>query len=128
MVVFGASVLHQAINIPHFEYSYVPHRPTFMKKWMPGDNGEELEWQTLVEALPTVEEHKTAFLTANLLAIHSECNLLSHFKAKLTEDSSDALKTLVTELEAISEGIKSRFNWADYPYLDPARVACSIDH
>lgn len=128
MVVFGASVLHQAINIPHFEYSYVPHRPTFMKKWMPDDNGEDLEWQTLVEALPTVEEHKTAFLTANLLAIHSECNLLSHFKAKLTEDSSDALKTLVTELEAISEGIKSRFNSADYPYLDPARVACSIDH
>ena len=47
---------------------------------MPKDNGEDLEWQTLVEALPTVEDHKKVFMTVNLLATHSECNLLSHFK------------------------------------------------
>ena len=49
-------------------------------------------------------------------------------QAKRNDDNFKALDELVAELEAISEGINNRFNSADYPYLDPARVVCSIDH
>jgi len=129
MIVFGASVFHQSINIPHFEYAYVPHRPTFLKRWMPAGS-DDMGWQDLMDGLPTVEEHTQTYKVLNILGTHSECNLLSLYQAMSNEAMSPfkPLADLVAELESISEGIKKRFNSQDYYYLDPARVACSIDH
>ena len=33
MVIFGGSVLHHALNAPHYVYSYAPHRPTSLSRW-----------------------------------------------------------------------------------------------
>ena len=32
MVIFGGSVLHHALNAPHYLYSYAPHRPTSLSR------------------------------------------------------------------------------------------------
>ena len=121
-IIFTASVQHQALNAPHHFYSYVPHRPTFLTKWMP-DNEEDIIWEWIKTALPTMEQTEEVYDLSMLLSTHSLCTLtdLDVFE----DDFPDVQKQLNRNLNRLSFEIESRDN--DYNYLDPARVACSID-
>ena len=121
-IIFTASVQHQALNAPHHFYSYIPHRPTFLTKWMP-DEEKQLTWEWIKTALPTMEQAKEVYDLAMLLATHSLCTLadLDEFE----DEFPDVQKELNRNLNKLSFEIESRDS--DYNYLDPARVACSID-
>jgi hypothetical protein len=55
MLVFGASVQHHALNARHYLYTYAPHRPTALSRWMPPP-GPDLSWSWLQAALPTMDQ------------------------------------------------------------------------
>ena len=121
MLVFGASVQHQALNAPHFLYSYIPHRPTLLRRWMPA-TGRDLTWSWILGALPTLQEAQEVYLLSNLLAKPSDCTLLP--LARQGDPYPDLASRFASDLETLSRKIRRR---GRYPYLDPASVACSID-
>merc|ERR1712037_719329 len=111
-IIFTGSVQHQAINAPQFTYSFQPHRPVILTKWMQ-------------EALPSIELNKEIYQLSNTLAtpMQSQCNLLSleAFKELLPEVHQE----LQQNLESLRDEVRSR--GGEYKFLNPEKVACSID-
>jgi len=121
-ILFTGSVQHQAVNAPQYQYYYVPHRPTFMTKWMP-DGEEDLTWEWIKTALPTMERTKKVHSLFMLLTKQSFCTLSS---LDVFKDEYPAIQQQLTrDLNKLSSEIKSRDG--DYKHLDPANVACSVD-
>ena len=121
-IIFTASVQHQALNAPHHFYSYIPHRPTFLTKWMPEEE-KIITWEWIKTALPTMEQAEEVYDLSMLLSTHSLCTLIE--LDVFEDDFPDIQKQLNRDLNKLSFEIESRDG--DYDYLDPARVACSID-
>lgn len=122
MIVFGASVQHTALNDGHYLYSYAPHRPTLLKKWMPSTS-EDLPWSWLLTALPSLQQAAGAYSTTNLLSMPTPCNLLPYMKTPGLYP--DLRAQLAKDLQQISGHIQKREH--SYGYLDPQRVHCSIN-
>lgn len=121
-IIFTASVQHHALNSPQHHYSYAPHRPTLLTKWMP-DGEDDISWAWIKEALPKLPLVEDMFTLSNLLSTHSLCSL-----SKLDEFSSDLpniQSNLKEELATISREVRAR--GGEYDYLDPDIIACSID-
>jgi len=122
-IIFTGSVQHQALNAPHHVYSYMPHRPTILTKWMPEEGEEDISWPWIKEALPSIPLTKDIFELSMILATHSQCNLAS--LDVFEDDIPQVHKRLQNDLATISSLVKGR--GGDYDYLDPENVACSID-
>ena len=104
-------------------YSYAPHRPTLMRKWMPDSNSTTITWQWIKEALPTLEEAGKVYDIANILAKPSLCTLT---KLESPDPKVQGFHTqFIRDLNNLSNDIKKRNH--PYDYLDPKKVACSID-
>merc|ERR1712037_662041 len=90
-IIFTGSVQHQALNAPQFTYSFQPHRPVILTKWMPEETStdQDILWKWIQEALPSIELNKEIYQLSNTLAtpMQSQCNLLSleAFKELLPE-------------------------------------------
>ena len=121
-IIFTSSFQHQALNAPHHIYSYAPHRPTLLKKWMP-NHDRDISWEWIKDALPTIPETEAIYDLANILAKPSLCTLtkLDTFKTELP----DVHRVFQLELSRMSYEVKRRNN--EYDYLDPDKIACSID-
>ena len=87
------------------------------------DNDKEITWPWIKEALPTFSETKRIYETTQILSKQSQCTLL---KMKV---ENIKLKSFVAELKKklkkMSQDVKRRKH--KYKYLDPAKIACSID-
>ena len=112
----------QALNAPHHTYSYAPQRPTLLRKWMPSHDGD-ITWEWIKEALPSIPETEAIYDMANMLAEPSLCTLskLDIFMPGF-EDVGTVFKW---ELSKLSYEVKRRNH--EYDYLDPDKIACSID-
>jgi len=123
-IIFTGSVQHQAINAPQFTYSFQPHRPVILTKWMP-ETHQDISWQWIQEALPSIELNKEIYQLSNTLAtpMQSQCNLLSleAFKELLPKVHQE----LQQNLESLRDEVRSR--GGEYRFLNPEKVACSID-
>ena len=87
------------------------------------DNGKDLNWEWIKEALPSLNETKAAYKLVNLLAKPSLCTLTK--LKSLNPQFSNIHKVFKSELSELSDSVKQRNH--DYDYLDPDQVACSID-
>ena len=105
-------------------YSYAPHRPTSLRKWMPDKSTRDVTWQWIKEALPTLKEAKETYDVANILARPSSLCTLTQLKSPdpLVQDIHTRF---IKELTNLSKKVKKRNH--PYDYLDPQNVACSID-
>ena len=113
----------QAVNAPHHIYSYTPHRPTHLKKWIPDNESTKITWKWIKEALPTLKEAEYAYDIANMLAKPSLCTLT---KLRSPDPKvQDIHNKFIRELNTLSNDVKRRKH--PYNYLDPKNVACSID-
>ena len=121
-IIFTGSVQHQALNAPHYLYSYAPHRPTFLAKWMP-DEGKELSWAWIKTALPTLKQVEELYIIAMILSTQSPCTLID--LDVFQDEFPDIQNELTKGLKKLSDEIESRNS--DYDYLHPAKVACSVD-
>ena len=115
--------LFQAVNAPHHMYSYAPHRPTSLRKWMPDKSTKDLTWEWIKEALPTLKEAAETYDIANMLAKPSLCTL-TQLKSP-DPQVKDIHTRFIKELTNLSKKVKKRNH--PYDYLDPQNVACSID-
>jgi len=103
-------------------YSYAPHRPTLLRKWMPDTTGD-ISWEWIKKALPSIREVEPIYDVANMLAKPSKCTL-----GKLPSPSpelKEAHSLFMRELDKLRSQLKWRNH--DYDYLHPDNVACSID-
>ena len=112
----------QALNAPHHTYSYAPNRPTLLKKWMPDSEGD-ITWVWIKEALPTITETADIYDLANMLAKPSLFTLtqINTFSTEMP----DVHRVFQWELSRMSQDVKWRNQ--EYDYLDPEKIACSID-
>jgi len=124
-IIFTGSVQHQALNAPQFTYAYQPHRPVKLKRWMPDDN-VPITWKWIQAALASDEIAKEGYQLVNTLAtpMQEQCNLMS------LPDVFDGVipgvyDELQNKLKRLSRKVKRR--GGAYNFLDPERVACSID-
>jgi len=132
-LIFSASVQHQALGAPQYLGSFMPSRPISLNEWMPEE--EVVPESILVKSLPSLEKAKQTFHTANLLSKQSLCTIVMGTGSFLEEylGSQDTeykfiRNQLVRDLEALSDDIRSRApNPYSYQFLDPRKVACSID-
>jgi len=131
-IIFTGSVQHQAVNAPQFTYSYQPHRPVMLTRWMPkeGDNIPDMDWILNATAEASKEIKQGIYQLTNILStpMQGQCNLLSLDVFK--DDVNDLKKvheTLKLELQHLSNEVKGRAGDGAYNFLDPAKVACSID-
>jgi len=124
-IIFTGSVQHQALNAPQFTYSFQPHRPVILTRWMP-DEGQNISWPWILEALPNAELNKEMYELTNTLAtpMQSQCNLLALEVFK--DEIPQVHQNLQRDLQIISDEVQGRGR-GGYNFLDPARVACSID-
>jgi len=123
-VIFASSVTHQVLNAPHHVYSYAPYRPTLLRKWMPDhNNGRDVTWKWIKEALPSLTETAAVYDLANLLAKPSQCTLTK--LQSLNPQFANIHKVFKWELSKLSYSVKRRNH--EYDYLDPDKIACSID-
>ena len=114
--------LQKALNAPHHIYSYAPHRPTLLRKWMP-ENDQHITWNWIKSALPTLTEAEAIYDLGNMLSKQSLCTLMS---LKMGNPNlQDIVQTLKRDLYKMSKDVKRRGH--EYNYLDPDLVACSID-
>ena len=112
----------QALNAPHHTYSYAPHRPTLLRKWMP-DQEEDVTWEWIKEGLPSLSETAAVYDIANMLAKPSLCTL-----TRLPSPGpqyQDIHARLLRQLARLSKEVRRRNQ--EYDYLDPQCIACSID-
>ena len=113
----------QALNAPQHVYSYPPHRPTLLRKWMPDNNDKDITWKWIKKALPNITETASIYDFVNVLAKPSPYPLTT------LESPDPKFKSFHTvfkqELSALSQAVKSRKH--EYNYLDPEKIACSID-
>merc|ERR1719430_122350 len=124
-IIFTGSVQHQAINAPQFTYSFQPHRPVILTKWMP-EKEQIISWQWILEALPSAELNKEMYELTNTLAtpMQSQCNLLS---LEVFKDEIPQVQQKLTEdLMIISNEVQGR-GQDGYILPRPSSVACSID-
>ena len=112
----------QALKAPHHIYSYAPYRPTLLRKWMP-DSDSDVTWKWIKEALPSMTETALVYDLANMLSKPSQCTL-SKLESP-TPQFKSFHKVFKQELSKLSDSIKRRNH--EYDYLDPEKVACSID-
>eukprot|EP00090_Calanus_glacialis_P043131 TRINITY_DN7631_c0_g1_i7.p1 TRINITY_DN7631_c0_g1~~TRINITY_DN7631_c0_g1_i7.p1 ORF type:complete len:921 (-),score=153.36 TRINITY_DN7631_c0_g1_i7:68-2830(-) len=121
-IIFTSSVQHQALNAPHHTYSYAPQRPTLLRKWMPSHDGD-ITWEWIKKALPSIPETEAIYDLANMLAKPSLCTL-SNLDMFLP-GFEDVGRVFKWELSKLSYEVKRRNH--EYDYLDPDKIACSID-
>jgi len=123
-IIFTGSVQHQAINAPQFTYSFQPHRPVILTKWMP-ETDQNITWEWIQEALPSIELNKEIYTLTNTLStpMQSQCNLLSleAFKELLPQ----VHQKLQQDLKSLRDEVNNRTG--EYNFLNPEKVACSID-
>ena len=113
----------QAVNAPHHIYSYAPHRPTLLRKWMPDKSTPDVTWKWIKEALPTLTEAIATYDIANMLSKPSLCTLT---KLKSPDPKIKKIhKKFIRKLKRLSKKVKKRSH--PYDYLDPQNIACSID-
>ena len=112
----------QALNAPHHTYFYAPHRPTLLRKWMPSHDGD-ITWEWIKEALPSIPETEAIYDLANMLAKPSLCTLSK--LDMVLPGYEDVHRVLKKELSKLSSEVKKRKH--EYYYLDPDKIACSID-
>jgi len=133
-MIFTASVQHQAVNAPQFTYTFQPHRPFLLTRWMPesGTNIPNMAWITETTAEAFREINQGIYQVVNTLStpMQGQCNLLSldTFKDEVVDFLKQAHDQLHSELDTLSKHISStRVGSGAYNFLDPAKVACSID-
>lgn len=124
-IIFTGSVQHQAINAPQFTYSYQPHRPVRLTRWMP-DEAKEITWSWIKEALPSPELSKEIYQLTNTLStpMQKQCNLMS-----LPRVFQDKIPQVYDELQLNLQHLKKKVEerGGEYNFLNPEKVACSID-
>ena len=87
------------------------------------DYEEDVTWEWIKEALPSLAETVALYDLVNILAKPSLCTLTKlESPDPLYEDIHRVFKN---ELYKLSYSIKMRNS--DYDYLDPDNIACSID-
>ena len=130
-IIFTVSAQHSAVNFPQFEYlSYLPNRPDSMFREMPADRGE-VDEAFLQDALPDMMVMQFQVSFAYLLTMPSEHPLSD------LEGARDLFPSIhekyVARLRAVSAEIQARnaklteTGGIAYPYLQPERIAASID-
>lgn len=130
-IVFTCSAQHSAVNFPQFDYlSYLPNRPDSMVRPMPAGGGE-VDAKAVEDALPSFVVMQFQVMFAHMLTTPSE-----HVLADL-EGARDLFPALHAKHAArfaeISAGIQARNAQLEaagqmpYPYLQPERIAASID-
>ena len=87
------------------------------------DNGMDLNWEWIKEALPSLNETKQVYTLVNLLAKPSQCTLQK--LQSLNPQFANMHKVFKLELSKLSNSVKQRNH--EYDYLDPHKIACSID-
>jgi arachidonate 5-lipoxygenase len=130
-IIFNVSAQHSAVNFPQWHYlSYVPNRPDSMFARMPADRGEVTP-ETIRAALPSLVIGQFQVSFAYLLTTPSEY-VLSDLEG--CKDLYPAIHVkYVARLQAVSEEIQARNAAVEakggmgYPYLQPERIAASID-
>ncbi|CAM9653605.1 unnamed protein product [Lampetra planeri] len=130
-IIFTASVQHSALNYPQWDfYSYVPMRPEHLTKLMP-EGEEDISEEFITSALPDVRVCLFQILLSHILSVPS-LTTLSQVDA-MSELYPDVHADLQRRLRLISASIQQRNRQLEaagatpYPYLDPAKVAASID-
>jgi len=140
-IIFTGSVQHQAVNSPQFTYSYQPHRPVLLKKWMPEKGSREdrelesnWKWVEKATAMSSPENMQAIYMLTNMVStpMQSQCNLLG---LRVFENDDGTLaevgRQLNSALQNLSDEVNARKGTAGplgvYNFLDPAKVACSID-
>ena len=103
-------------------YSYAPHRPTLLRKWMP-DQEEDVTWEWIKEGLPSLREASAVADISNLLTKPSLCTLTK--LASPDPQYQDIHDTFLEQLKRLSKDVRRRNH--PYDYLDPHNIACSID-
>merc|ERR1712142_151996 len=121
-IAFTSSVVHHALNAPHHIYSYAPHRPTLMRKWMPDWEGD-ITWEWIKDGLPSLTETAAVYDIANMLAKPSLCTLTQ--LPSPGPQFQDIHHRFLNKLERLSWEVRRRNH--PYDYLDPQNIACSID-
>lgn len=134
-MIFTASVQHQAVNAPQFTYTFQPHRPLTLTRWMPNEDEEipNKAWITDATAETFKENAQGIYQLANILStpMQGQCNLLALDTFKDEVDIpflKQAHDQLHSELDTLHNHINSTRVGPDaYNFLDPANVPCSID-
>ena len=112
----------QALNAPQHSYSYAPHRPTLLRKWMP-NHDRDITWGWIKEALTTITEAKAVYGLFNMQVKPSLCTLSK--LDMVLPGYEDVHRVLKRDLSKLSSEVKKRKH--EYDYLDPDKIACSID-
>jgi len=130
-IIFTGSVQHQAVNAPQFTYSYQPHRPVMLTRWMPKEEDDipNMDWILNATAEASKEIKQGIYQLTNILStpMQGQCNLLSLDVFKDDVDLKQVHEQLKVELQQLSHEVKGRLGEGAYNFLDPAKVACSID-
>jgi len=124
LMIFTASVQHQAVNAQQYTYSYQPHRPRRLTRWMP-DDLKDITWKFIKDSLPSLELAKGIYRVVMFLSTPTKslCNLLSLDTFK--DDIPKVHEKLQSDLKHISFLVKKR--GGEYNHLDPENVPCSVD-
>ena len=110
------------MNAPQHKYSYAPHRPTLLRKWMP-DQEEDVTWEWIKGALPSLREASAVYDLTNIVAKPSLCTLT--MLSSPDPQYQDIHATFMEQLDRLSKDVRRRNH--QYDYLDPQNIACSID-
>ena len=109
------------MNGAQITYTYIPHHPTYLKKWMPEDS-TTITWSWIKKALPSMEAASNVVWLLNTLARPSLCTL--HKLPLPNKKMKEAHEELMKGLKTLSKEISRRDH--EYNFLDPKLVPCSI--